>query len=85
MKNAERRFEEVEERLRSVEAPEPPPHLLESLVEEIPDESGAARAEPQRDGGEMEPMAPAGRLARRRHGRVACSGTGCSRRSRSTR
>jgi Ca-activated chloride channel family protein len=38
--NAERRLDEVEERLRSLEAPEPPPHLLESLVEEIPEDLG---------------------------------------------
>jgi len=39
--HAERRLREVEERLRDVEAPGPPPRLLESLVREIPETLGA--------------------------------------------
>ena len=40
MNNAERRLQEIEERLEAVEAPEPPADLLASIQEEIPEDLG---------------------------------------------
>ncbi|MCZ6727778.1 MAG: hypothetical protein O7A98_10570, partial [Acidobacteria bacterium] len=40
MNNAERRLQEVEERLKNFEAPEPPASLLESIQVEIPEDLG---------------------------------------------